>query len=572
MEDGAALEAELSTLRQALQTEINARPFLMIREASADYIQIIQGISAVTPSGVSPASFPSANAFIIPSSTPTSPVNLAVVSNGLGQGNLVPYTRQRQGNIDRASLGTCVAGVEHTSSTAFIPAETLEIATGQAIKRVYGNTAQVQDQTVYVRRNGNPWRPMIQRADTTTFALIYAREDGSSVRAPTDTTAPWDPAPGDYPGTIYPKPYFQANGQRHRLQGIAITVQARSGEAQRTHEVILPLSPFPGHDITLATECSPAKEPVGELILNIEAPPEAGEVVTVYGPDPSVNGRKFAPGSYRLTVTRGPYNIQAEGGNTSGGRATLGKTVTINGATYKIAPLADPNDPSRGYSGSFPTQVSTLTTSEITVRYQEVPGILRVTSTNFYVAMPFQLQVIPGTLAPATPPPAFFDPMGTRIVLGREILGGFVIASFAEAWVYQGVDSDYLMTKSTHDTAQDLRAAQLLLHRTDRINASGVGVGYPPYNGTYPMTGYPAGDFYGSLLVRPGRYSTDASYWGGLKMHIWWALFFPIIFFTPCSYISNIVMDTGTQTIGPQPFEVRPGEETTVHWMALCIP
>lgn len=580
VEDAASLEAQLSLARQTLEAELTSRPFLAVRAAEADYLQVLQAVQAVSPI-VAPAKtneFPSQKALTIPSSTPTSNVSLAAVSNGAGDLNVVPYERI---DATTANLNPCVAGVEYRPTTAFIPASTVEVATGSAIKRRYGtaNAAELEDDTLYVRRDAEPWRPLLRGVQgSSTLGLLYARDDGALVRAPDETDAPWRVEPEDPPGAVYPKPFFRDENERfHQLQGLVLSVSLARDESRRTHEVVVPLTPLSGHEARRVTECSPAKRPEGELVLDVRAPstivPEEQDLVTVYGPDPRVNGKSFGPGRHVLSVFVGDYILVIRNQDANGERGVR-DSQSPQGYTRRYLPLRNPLNPSQGYfldqgGGRQKTTVSTLSWTEEVIVYEEMPALLRVSSRNFYVAAPFQLQIVPLTVMAAVPPPALFTPRGERFVLGREVLGGFIVAQFATAKVQQGSDSDFLITKSTLDTANDERG-KLFFDNQSYYAATGPwGIGYP-YSPQYGLFGYPVGGFGGSLLVKPGTYKTDISYWAGTKLTISFAFFYPILIWSPCSYIYNSV--DGNNSFAGQKFFLAPGSVRHARWEAVCLP
>lgn len=580
VEDAASLEAQLSLARQTLEAELASRPFLAVRAAEADYLQVLQAVQAVSPI-VDPAKtneFPSQRTLTIPSSTPTSNVSLAAVSNGAGDLNVVPYKKTKTTTAD---LTPCVAGVEYRPTTAFIPASTVEVATGSAIKRRYGtaNAAELEDDTLYVRRDAEPWRPLLRGVQgSSTLGLLYARDDGALVRAPDETDAPWRVEPEDPPGAVYPKPFFRDENERfHQLQGLVLSVSLARGESRRTHEVVVPLTPLSGHEARRVTECSPAKRPEGELVLDVRAPstivPEEQDLVTVYGPDPRVNGKSFGPGRHVLSVFVGEYTLVIRNQDANGKRGVR-DSQSPQGYTRRYLPLRNPLDPSQGYfldwgGGRKTTTVSTLSRTEEVVLYEEMPALLRVSSRNFFVAAPFQLQVVPFTVLAAVPPPALFTPRGERFVLGNEVLGGFIVAQFATAQVQQGRNSDFLITKSTLDTANDERG-RLFSNNQSYYTATGSwGIGYP-YSPQYGLFGYPEGGFGGSLLVKPGTYKTDISYWAGTKLTIIFALFFPILIWSPCSYVYNSV--DGNNSFAGQEFFLAPGSVGHARWEAVCLP
>jgi len=584
MEDASNIEAALSRARQVLLDTVGSNPFLAIRAMDPDYVQIVQGIQAVPVATSDPGQFPKSKTLSIPSSTPTSPVNLGVVSNGLGHLNIVAYAKSgSQANID-----PCEAGVEYLPTTAFIPAKTVEIATGAGIKRRYGNnssTAAFEDDTLYLRENQDPWRPLVRGASRTHLALIYARDDGSFVRAPDGTDAPWEPKTDDLPGLVYPRPFFEENGHAHRLHALVIYADVTKGRTTRRHETVIPLSPLSGHEANQVTECSPGKVPQGVLILDIQAPPGApGNLVRLFGPDNRVNGKTFGPGRHVLTVNVGEYQAVAQ--DMSGDR--FGVPLT-NNPSVRILPLNDPYNPTNGYrlrKQPFSATVSSFTETELTIRYEAMPALMRVISRNFFVIAPFpQIQIIPLTILAAAPPPAFVGPGGKRVVLGNELLGGFFVASHALSKVQEGRGSDFLLTQDTRVTPQDARATQIatqVLGRSESYIASSgwLGIGYPPFNSDYGMYGYPSGEFYGTLLVKPGEYRLDNTYWYGLKLNwlfippfflIWWT---SACYSIPGNQTAVVQPYGGGESLvvrGTQPFLLSSGDAVLGTWVSYCL-
>jgi len=586
MEDASNIEAALSRARQILLDAVGSNPFLAIRAMDSDYVQIIQGIQAVPVTTGDPGQFPKSKTLNIPGSTPTSPVNLAVVSNGAGHLNIVAYSKS--GN--QAYISPCEAGVEYLPTTAFIPAKTVEIATGAAIKRQpnYSNSSSItafEDDTLYLRENQDPWRPLVRGASRTSLALIYARDDGSFVRAPDDTKAPWQKKTDDLLGLVYPRPFFEENGHAHRLHALVIYADVTKGQTTRRHETVLPLSPLSGHEANQVTECSPGKVPQGVLILDIQAPPGAPDnLVRLEGPDNRVNGKTFGPGRHVLTVNVGEYNAVAKAVENN----NYGIQLTNNPSAL-ILPLQDPYNPASGYRlhGETVTRiVNSFAQTELTIRYEEVPALMRVSSINMYVLFPVQTQFLPFTAAAATPPPAFFGPRGwgERIVLGYEFIGGGLgLFSVATSQVTQGADSDSLITKDTLATQQDQRAIQIateILGKSARyVEASGlVGVGYP-YSKEYDTPGYPTGGFYGTLLVRPGDYQTDYSYWTGIKVTLIGIWFFSIPIPSPCfvdpyrkALVARRENPNEETDYGPGVFHLNSGDAVLTRWTAICWP
>ncbi len=147
------------------------------------------------------------------------------------------------------------------------------------------------------------------------------------------------------------------------------------------------------------------------------------------------------------------------------------------------------------------------------------------------------------------------------------------IASFATSQVQQGRESSWLVTRDTMETAEDRRAHQIAAgtrvqspdeNARKRVAASGpVGIGYPAYNELYRTVGYPTGEFYGSLLVRPGNYASDHSYWIGTKLWFLFLLFFPVPIWSPCTAVQSVPHTPAMEPLPPV-FPVRSGEEVVL--------
>lgn len=88
--------------------------------------------------------------------------------------------------------------------------------------------------------------------------------------------------------------------------------------------------------------------------------------------------------------------------------------------------------------------------------------------------------------------------------MGHEtLLSHLITAATPEA--QQGAASSWLITNNILPTSNDERAKKLVGNE-DQVKATYTGVGWPPYNAAFGTVGYPAGEYYGALLVRPGTY------------------------------------------------------------------
>ncbi len=425
-QDAGALESQLSLARGALKEALGGAPLLGVRALSGDYVQLVYAISQVEPAPpADPMGFPTSREFRAAALAgfTDSPGRLGAFSNGMGHVNLVSYSRSG-GTFSLG--GGCQVGVEYSPKTAFFSAGTVEVATGEAVLRHYPGTQGIERDTLYLRRNGEGWRPLLEGARSTTLALLYQGTGGRSLRAPVDTERPWERSPTDFPGALYPKPSFREGAEVYRLTGLALYAEARRGETTRRLEAVVPLSFYPGHRPDLVTECAPGKPPVGEFVLSVVAPAgtrgPGGEntVVRVEGPDPTLNGRELPPGEYRFQVQVGRYTVTYLDGRT--------RTLE-SGFQAQVMGLVDPDRPERGYAIEERSRERGFTVASFAPTYakavmEEVPGLLRVRSVNFFVAFPLQFQVLPLTILPAAPPVPFFTPQGERVVLGWEFLGG----------------------------------------------------------------------------------------------------------------------------------------------------
>lgn len=556
-QDGAALETELSIARQTLQSELTSAPLLGIRNASADYIQVVYARES------SDLKIDPRDVLALPGTARvelyTLPVQngLGAFSNGMGHINLVPYT-VGSGRINLTN--NCVAGVEYTPNTRFFGAGTLEIATGSAIQRYYPNTP-VEPAVLYIRRDSQPWRPLLSGATQTTVGITYSNQRGEALRTPNQSQAPWQVEPEDLPGSVYPKPAFVQNNQLYRQQSLVLYAEARQGESVRRYDLAFPLTFYPGHAPTQLTECGPEKPAIGDLILDIQAPPGFNRpLVEIRGSDPLLDGKRFGPGRYEFKVRAGGYQLRHL--HESSVANNIGVYVNPDGS--KAATLLNPARPADGYQtyqANSGFTVASFTPTQVEVKVEPAPAILRLLSRNFYVAFPLQMQIVPFTGAPATPPPAFFTPQGERVVMGHEtLLSHLITAATPEA--QQGASSSWLITNNTIPTSNDERAKKLVGNE-DQVKATYIGVGWPPYNAAFGTVGYPAGEYYGALLVRPGTYKKDYSYWFGAKLGLQFAFFIPIVIVSPCV---TVPVDWGRD------FTLNPAESTLLRWEAVCMP
>lgn len=540
--DAASLEAAQSRL-QAVADTARARGAFALRAMESDYAQVLyvrQSISVAKPGDLE--NFPRSNSAKLNEASHQYS-GLAAFYDGSGRVNLV----NAQVNGTNVILDPCQVGVRWSERTRFLELGTLEVATRQAVQRLY-NVDLGQD-GVYYRLDGEPWT-LLFSGGTPALRAAYTSTNGGAERNPQEA---FTLESGDPPGTVLPKVAFRREGDLYRLSGLGLYVEAQLNEVVRRAEAILPLGDLEGKPLTLLTECAPGERPTAQLTLRIESPdPEA--YVVLYGPDPRVNGKRFGPGEYHLTVWTGSYSTR-EFGN---------RRPNTSGAKVWTLSRVDPEDPTRGYYAanrdlqlppgawraikgagrSF--SVRSFAPNEVTIRYEEAPAFIKLVSQVSTYIFGVHMTLWPPVVVAAAPPPALWGPNGERIVYGSELAfaGPCLIQAACDlpGW---GADSPFLLGDPTAPEPKrvglnnDERAPQPGMNHSlpgSPHPGDGVTLHYED-NPTYGTAGFPNASWFGTLAVAPGRWGQNYPAWTSFRVFLVWLFFFPYPFPSPCLYI-----------------------------------